>query len=366
MDGEGPWPLSISPISQKRLKDTFVKKTRNLLAISLSLVLSISALPALAAAGDGTSGFSSEPAVNGQIDNSRSRFTYQLSPGQKVNDELCVSNTGSSTIQLIVYAADAVTTLDGSYDVPTNDQAPKDVGSWVTFQDGAKQVIVTLKHDTAVALPFTLSVPQSATPGDHAGGLAVATITPGQGQIKVQRRIVTRLYARVQGALTPSLTITSFSSTYNPSWNPFDGTVVEQFTVANTGNVSLKAKALAQVFSAFGSQIGPKTTGDLTEILPGTSRVFAVSVPHVGQWVYLVPTVTLIPSVDADALNPGALAHINRDSPLWMMPYSWLVLLVFIAAVWFLIRRRIAKKNGEIAKWLTFTEIDAKRKAAEG
>ncbi len=359
-------PLSISPISKHRLKDNFVNKTRNLLAFALSLVFAMSALPALAAAGDGTSGFSSEPAVNGHIDNSRSRFTYQLSPGQSVADELFVSNTGSSTIQLIVYAADASTTLDGSYDVPTNDQAPKDVGSWVSFENGAKQVMVTLKHDTAVSLPFNLNVPTTATPGDHAGGVAVATITPGQGQIKVQRRIVTRLYARVQGALTPSLTITSFSSTYNPSWNPFDGTIVEQFTVANNGNVSLKAQALAQVFSVFGAQIGPKTRGEMSEILPGTSRVFAISVPHVGQWVYLLPTVTLVPSVDADALNPGVLAHIHRDSPLWMMPYSWLVLLAFISAIWYLIRKRIVKKNAEIAKWLTFTEIDAKRKASEG
>ena len=142
--------------------------------------------------------------------------------------------------------------------------------------------------------------------------------------------------------------------------------VYQQFTVANTGNVSLQATALTQVFNAIGMQVGPKTRGNLKEILPGTSRLFALSVPHVGQWVYLDPTVTLIPKVEKDALNPGVLAHIHRDSPLWIIPYSWLVILAVLAGIWNLIRRRALKKNKEIAKWLEFTAQDAKRRAGEG
>jgi hypothetical protein len=342
-------------------------KPLKILAPAMLLALVFSSTTALAATpGSGTSGFSSEPAVNGHIDNSRSRFTYQLSPGQTVSDEVFVSNTGSGTIQLVVYAADATTTLDGAYDVPTNDQQPKDVGSWVSFQNGAKQVLVTLKHDKGVAIPFKVTVPNEATPGDHAGGIAVGTISSGDGQIKIQRRIVTRLYARIQGALNPSLTISSFSANYNPSWNPFDGTVVEQFTIANNGNVALKATAIGQVFGAFGNDLAAKTKGVITEILPGTSRMFAISIPHVGQWVYLNPAVTLVPATDKDALDAGKLPHVHRDSPLWIIPFSWLVVGVIAFAIFTFVRRRISTRNREIAKWLEFTEIDAKRKASEG
>jgi dihydroorotate dehydrogenase (fumarate) len=143
-----------------------------------------------------TSGFSGVPGkAAGGPDVQRSRFTYQTGPGQSIHDYFYVSNVGSEPIDLRVYAADGSTAQNGSFDVGVATDQPKDVGSWVRFQNGQPQLDVHLKVGQSKTLPFDLTIPANATPGDHVGGMAVSTVASTDGQIKIERRVVTRLYA---------------------------------------------------------------------------------------------------------------------------------------------------------------------------
>ena len=95
-------------------------------------------------------------------------------------------------------------------------------------------------------MPFTLTVPSDATPGDHTGGVLAAvteqrTTTNGQ-RVNVDRRIAARVYLRVNGPLTSSLQIDRLSAAHD---GPIvgNGTVTVTYRVRNTGNVRLRATA---------------------------------------------------------------------------------------------------------------------------
>ena len=311
-----------------------------------------------------TSGFSGVPGVaDGGPDLQRSRFTYQMDAGQRVTDFFYVSNVGTVPLDLIVYGADGTTTNDGSYDVADSTSPATDVGSWVRWAGGASQVRIKLGPGANASLPFTLQTPSNASPGDHAGGIAVATAPQGDGQIRIQRRVVTRLYARIRGNLTPNLTISNMQASYTPAFNPLDGRVTEHFTITNNGNISLKAVAFADVSGIFGLPLANQVVAPVSEILPGTSRDYSISVEGVGQWIFLNPRVKLAPDVDKDALNPGALTTISRDATLWEFPTTWFILILILGIGYFSVRMRVVKRRRQVAQWLEYTEAEARRKA---
>jgi hypothetical protein len=207
-------------------------------------------------------------------------------------------------------------------------------------------------------------VPADAGPGDHAGGLVVSS-QKGDGQILVDRRVATRLYVRVPGELQPALTIANVSAEYRPEWNPFTGSTAVTFTVRNSGNVALGATMLVGAKAVFGIPAGTAQRQELPELLPGSTRTVTVVVPGTPQVGYLNPYVQLQPTVEKDALNPGPLALVSRDTLVPAVPW-WLLVLIVLIAGFFLYRRWRRRSDGKRAEaWIAYTEEEARRKARE-
>ncbi|UFS59217.1 WxL protein peptidoglycan domain-containing protein [Subtercola endophyticus] len=333
------------------------------LAVAFVSVLMVSLQAAGSARADDTAGISGAPS-NGTGTDTRSRFSYQLAPGQHIDDAYQVKNTGTVPQTMKVFATDAYNTDDGSYGLLDTDATPTDAGNWITFAGGAKQLSIPLDPGASQIVPFSLDVPADASPGDHAAGIVISVLTP-DGQVLVDRRVATRLYARVEGDLQAALTISSISASYDSQFNPFDGAATVTYTIRNNGNVALSANTVTGVNTYFGIGAAGQVRGEVAEMLPGSTRTVSVTVPGVAQLGYLNPYVSLAPTVDPDALNPGQLTTVNRDTVLIAMPW-WLVILLVIAAIVLLItriRRRRDEKNA--LAWAAYTEAEAHRKAAE-
>ena len=133
----------------------------------------------------------------------RNYFVYDLAPGDRITDYVGISNLGTEPMTFSVYGTDAFTTDDGSFALLPASDKPTDVGSWIKFAQGR----YTVQPGQRLDIPFRLTVPANATPGDHAGGVigALAQIeTDAAGQrINVDRRIAARVYLRVAGNSTP-------------------------------------------------------------------------------------------------------------------------------------------------------------------
>jgi dihydroorotate dehydrogenase (fumarate) len=319
--------------------------------------------PIGSARADDTDGISGAPSTETSADG-RSRFSYQASPGQQLTDNYVVRNTGTTAKTMKVFATDAYNTEDGAYGLLDTGVVPADAGNWVTFEGGAKQLDIPLDPGATRVIPFTLDVPADAAPGDHAAGIVVS-VTGAEGQILVDRRVATRVYVRVPGDLQPALSISSIAADYQGQFNPLDGQTTITFTVKNSGNVALGATMLAGVNTYFGIGAAEQTRQELAEMLPGSTRTITMTVPGTGQWGYLNPYVSLQPTIDDDALDPGVLPQVHRDTVTFAVPWLLLIAIAIAAAIYLFIRIRRARDEKTARDWIAYTEAEARRKARD-
>ncbi len=333
------------------------------LAMLLLLVFAMSAFPSIAASADDTDGISGGPA-NETGPDGRTRYSYQVSPGQQLNDNYVITNTGTTAQTMTVFATDAFNTEAGEFALLDTGATPTDAGSWITFEGGASQLTIPLEPGESKLVPFSFRVPGDARPGDHAAGIVIS-VTSASGQILVDRRVATRLYVRVLGDIQPILTVTNMSATYTGELNPVTGDTLVTFTVKNTGNVALGATMAIGVNTYFGVGVGPVVTQVLEEMLPGSTRSLSIPISGVGQLGYLDAYVKIQPTVDPDAISPGFLAPVSRDAVVFAMPWWLLILLLGAGVVWLVVRIRRVRDERAAVAWLDYTEAEARRKASE-
>lgn len=338
---------------------------RLLAALLVTLVFAggLAVLTVVPAHADDTDGISGAPAADGAADG-RSRFSYEIGPGQQLADSYVVRNTGTTPQTMKVFATDAYNTDDGSYGLLDTDATAADSGSWISFADGAKSLDIPLDPGASQIVPFTLDVPADARPGDHAAGIVISVTSP-QGQILVDRRVATRLYVRVPGDVQPALTISSIAADYHGDVNPFDGQTAITFTVKNTGNVALGAHLVAGVDTYFGIGAGGQARDELSEMLPGSTRTITMTVDGTPQLGYLSPYIRLQPTVDPEAMNPGPLAQVDRETVTFAVPWLLLVLILIAAGVVLFLRFRRLRDEKTARDWIAYTEAEARRKAAD-
>ena len=98
----------------------------------------------------------------------RPYFYLSADPGQTIDDKVVVANKTGRPLTFRLYAADAYNTArDGGFAVRTVEEKQRGVGVWAK---PAKSRVTVPAHGK-VTVPFTLSVPEGAEPGDHPGAL---------------------------------------------------------------------------------------------------------------------------------------------------------------------------------------------------
>jgi hypothetical protein len=107
----------------------------------------------------------------------RAAFTYKLDPGAELPDYVGISNYSDQPITLDLYASDALTTPTGGFDLLPAAQKPTDVGTWVVFEERYRRLLIPSR--SRVDVPFRITVPRNATPGDHAGGIVTSVAESG-------------------------------------------------------------------------------------------------------------------------------------------------------------------------------------------
>ncbi|WP_018252935.1 WxL protein peptidoglycan domain-containing protein [Salinispora mooreana] len=276
--------------------------------------------------------------------NGRPAFTYKLNPGATVTDYVAVTNHSTRPLTLNLYASDAFTTENGGFDLLAGGQQPTDVGSWVRFTERS----VTIPSTSRLNVPFTLTVPENATPGDHAGGVVASlatTAADGQGnQVAVDHRVGARIYLRVTGELRPALTVENLRVRHTGSLNPLvGGTLTATVTVRNTGNVRLTGLPTLEVAGPLGLGRRSVEAAGLPEILPGGEVTTTVRMTGVPPLFRLTTRLTVTPAAVGDqVLDPPPRGDTTRAT-VWAVPWLQLALLIPIGlAGWLLIvaRRR--------------------------
>ncbi|GAA4581442.1 hypothetical protein GCM10023194_12680 [Planotetraspora phitsanulokensis] len=311
----------------------------------------VSAGPALADDGDVT--WTVRTASNG-FGADRSSYSYDVNPGGLIKDAMVVANRSKTPLTLTVYAADGFTTDTGQLDLLTKDKKSVRIGAWVHADRGS----VTVQPGKTVQVPFTVTVPGNATPGDYVGGVLTSLTQADEAEgINVDRRLGIRVKLRVSGELKPNLSVEDFDVDYSGTFNPFGtGDATITYTIHNTGNAMLSAQQAVSVSGPFGwlRTDASKLTSP-PELLPGESWKVKVPVHGVAPAVDLAATVTLTPLITDAAGSTSALKPIQITAHGWAVPWTLSVLvIVLIAAVVLAIlltrRNRVRRKLREDAR----------------
>lgn len=270
----------------------------------------------------------------------RSRVELELDPGASVTEHLAVHNLGEEQVTFAITAADGYLTSTGRFNMLPSDQESVGAGTWIEVADS-----VTVDPGEVSVVPFTVAVPEGATPGDHAAGIAASIVSTSTGDgasVGVESRVGFRVMTRVKGELAPSVALAA-DGAYVLSWNPFQpGRLELTGVVENTGNVALAVLATAESggtsipptgFEAEDGAAGEAGGPPSADLLPGEQRAVTFAVPA----VWPLGPVNVPVAVEATAVGPDgaalAVQPVTETVTVWALPLPQLVLLVALALI---------------------------------
>jgi hypothetical protein len=292
--------------------------------------------------------FGAGPATATKIDG-RPFFSYPTTPGSVTHDHIAIQNVATSAVSLIVYPTDAVA---GSGSIGYLDRGAKltDVGSWLTVQTPGTSGTVTVAAGATIILPFTLTIPSGASPGDHTGGIAVAELAavsgPSTRNATFEQRVVNRVYVRVSGPIHATMAVTELKADYHGTVNPVGaGGVSVSYVVRNTGNVNLSGHQKVTVSGMFGAK--HIAVADVPLLLPGESAPVRVSVGNVWPQVIVKGAVHVTPIAQPGELDPPLVTS-SASTTVWAVPWSLMVIVVVLVALlaaWLWLRHRASGRT---------------------
>jgi hypothetical protein len=259
----------------------------------------------------------------------RDWFSYTLEPGAVFGDVVAISNLGTRPIRFVIYATDVHGVKDvGGLAPQRDDEAATDVGTWIRLAD----TDYVVEPGTRIDVPFSVTVPADAEPGDHVGAIlaidaddARSEIPDGNGtEFNVRTRVGARIYVRVSGPVTPAIQIEDMSVERD------GGRATIAWDISNTGNVRLVPSAEVRITGFLGREIARLPIQELPEILPDGNYVgasIAEGLPRFEQLnAHLVIT--------ADGVE------VKGSTSFGSYPWLLIALLAGIVATAYAVRRR--------------------------
>ncbi len=321
-----------------------IRSTARLLA-AFALAAASVLVPATAASAAGADDVTwTVRTASNDLGDDRTSYSYAINPGTEVADALVIANHGDEDLTLAVYAADGYTTDSGQFDIDTRDVEGSGIGAWV----GVETETVTIAAGESATVPFTVDVPENATPGDYAGGIVTSLAQDSAAAgVSVDRRLGIRMEVRVSGDLVPSMAVEDVQVSYAGGLNPFSGgEATVSYTIRNTGNAIVSANQAASISGPFGwFAVDAAEIASPPELLPGESWHQEVVVADVAPLVVLTGAVTLIPLVTDASGSTTALEPITASGIGWAVPWTILGVLVVVVLALVLIPRILRRRS---------------------
>jgi hypothetical protein len=170
-------------------------------------------------------------------------FVHSLAPGESLSDEAMVMNSSDQPLVLRLYAADATTALNCGTAFANEGQEGNGVARWLSPSLSE----IALEPGEERVVPFTIEVPQDASPGQHVAGLVVEAVPGGEAAassegdaqftVQVVRRAGVAVVIDVPGPHGAGLEITDIRLKEQG-----DRGATFVLSVRNTGNVFVRGE----------------------------------------------------------------------------------------------------------------------------
>ncbi|MCW6005790.1 DUF916 domain-containing protein [Micromonospora sp. CPCC 205371] len=295
--------------------------------------------------------------ANQQGPDGRRWITHTLDPGQVVTERLAVRNFSNRAAVFALKAADGYLTDNGRFNMLPSNQASVDGGTWIQVQDK-----VSVGANETKIVPFTITVPRDAKPGDHPAGIA-ATVTATGGTVAVESRVGFRVMMRVSGTVTAALTVDGLTATYRHSWNPFAaGSIRVRYSTKNDGSVAVTGTG--QVSTAeLGGLSESDARAEVDQTLPGGSRQVDVRVTGVWGLGPLRTTVDLTPALLDGDKSGAEIRPASASVTVWTLPWPQLLLAALVMAAVFGVRTFRRRRRQRLAQLLARARDEGRAEA---
>jgi uncharacterized cupin superfamily protein len=296
---------------------------------------------------------------DGVGEDGRSWIEVELDPGARVEEHLLVRNLSTQAITFQLSAADGYFTKTGRFNMLTADQESTDAGTWIDIQD-----TVEVPSGGDAIVPFTITVPDNATPGDHPAGVAAGIRSGGDDQVGFESRIGFRVMTRVTGELAPAVTVDAGGG-YVSTWNPFEaGQLDVGYTVTNAGNTRLSVTPEVTASALFGLVSFTATGEEIREMAPGESRTAEVSFPSVWPLFTFSADVKANASAVSDDLESGEVEPASTSTIIVAIPWPQLITIAIAVLFLWLLRRDHRRREEKMHERLEQARQQGREEAA--
>ncbi|MEU9718469.1 hypothetical protein [Streptomyces sp. NPDC047976] len=221
-------------------------------------------------------------------------YFYLAGPaGTVLEDRLALDNPGEREYTVTLRGADADNAPDGALAVRPAAPGASGAGSWISFGGSAT---VKLPPRTRAVVPFTVTVPPAAPPGDH----PAAVVATGPG-----REAGVRIHLRVGGPAVAALTVEDVSVRGHGTATTVD------YTLVNRGNVTLTPELALRAEGTLHEPAGRPARTLPVELLPGRRARLSEPWPDAPALDRVALTLT--------ATAPGA-APATATAEAWLAP----------------------------------------------
>ncbi|GAA3380640.1 hypothetical protein [Streptomyces racemochromogenes] len=281
------------------------RRGRRLLAAALLAAATLHAAPAAAvSAGPATAAGPAAPAepagpgwtaapATARPGAARPYFYLAGPAGTVLEDRLALDNPGDREYTVTLRGADADNAPDGALAVRPAAPGASGAGSWISFGGSAT---VRLPPRTRAVVPFTVTVPAAAPPGDH----PAAVVAGGPG-----RETGVRIHLCVDGPAVAALTVEDVSVRGHGAATTVD------YTLVNRGNVTLTPALALRAEAALHEPAGRPARALPVELLPGRRARLSEPWPDAPALDRVALTLT--------ATAPGA-APATAEAEAWLAP----------------------------------------------
>ncbi|MBD8078043.1 hypothetical protein [Cellulosimicrobium arenosum] len=287
-------------------------------------------------------------------------------PGETIDEHLAVTNFADVPATFSLTAADGYLTDKGRFNMLPADRESVDAGTWISVQDD-----VEVGPGETVVVPYTVSVPDNATPGDHPAGIAASVSSTGSDEggnsVGVTSRVGFRVMTRVTGEVDPVLAVQDLRASYSPSWNPFAaGDLRVTYDVVNEGNIRLGAESKVETTGPFGIASQGLAGSAVAEVLPGGELPDTVGVDGVWPLFRYTTTVTITPTpVDEDQID-APLEPVEVTVTTWAIPWPQLLLIAIVVVLVLGIRDDRRRRRKRLDAMLAKARDEGRQAASSG
>ena len=267
----------------------------------------------------------------------KSWFIYSLGANETKADSVTVENSSTHSITEKVYPVDATVTQDGAFALLQQTDEKKDIGSWIKLSVSE----ITLAPKEKKTIPFTVTVPQYVSIGDHAGGIIFedvkATTDNSQGlNVNLVSRIGVRIYNTVPGVQNSELDIKNFSvDTSNDK-------LLIHLSLENTGNIFIYPKGNIEIRDQFNNLQQLIDLNNLETQIPGKVTDFEIPTT-VSRPIISKMTATLNVTYSSNKVSSSKVDFYYYNQQ-YLIAIGIIILVIIIAIIIILKRFRKSKK----------------------